>query len=283
VQLEREPRRFATGMLAVALHDVEPATFERCVEIRSWLHEHGVHRATLLVIPARDLHPVGERSPELATWLQSCRAHGDAIAQHGFQHEQLRPARWTDRLLAPARARRAAEFVGLNDEETRRAVEAGWRLMKLAGIEPDGFVAPAYVYTPALRRALRERFRWWATLLGVHGRAPLHPRGGAGRSPRRLAPALGPHGGIEPTTHRLTLAWGPRALRAGGLLAGATLRLDLSPSQLTHPHQRRALERTLVRAARRRTPVTYDELACAPPQAEKTEASSELRPRVAAS
>jgi hypothetical protein len=44
----------------------------------------------------------------------------------------------------------------------------------------------------------------------------------------------------------------------------------------------RALERTLARVAQRRLAVTYDELAGAPLQAEHTEASSELRPRVAA-
>ena len=52
------------------------------------------------------------------------------------------------RLLARAHGRRGGEFVGLDDEETRRAVDAGWRVLKLAGIEPDGFVAPAYAYTP---------------------------------------------------------------------------------------------------------------------------------------
>ena len=49
--------------IAVALHGIEPATFERCALIRDWLDDHGVERVTLLVIPARDLHPVGERSP----------------------------------------------------------------------------------------------------------------------------------------------------------------------------------------------------------------------------
>ena len=43
------------GSIAVALHDVEPATFERCALIRDWLSDHGVARATLLVIPAPDL------------------------------------------------------------------------------------------------------------------------------------------------------------------------------------------------------------------------------------
>jgi predicted deacetylase len=235
----RRPER----TIAVALHDVEPATFERCALIRDWLDDHGVDRVTLLVIPARDLHPLGERSPEMVDWLIERRRLGDSIAQHGFRHERLRRTGWSERVLAPARtarARRGAEFVGLDDPETRRAVDAGWRLLKLAGIEPDGFVAPAYAYTPALRRALRTRFRWWASLLGLHG-APDGPR-------RRLAPA-----------------WSPTSVRAGALFAGRTLRLDLHPAYLEHPRHMLALEWALGHAARRRHAVTYDELAGAEP------------------
>ncbi len=259
--------------LAVALHDVEPATFERCASIRAWLAQRDVDRVTLLVIPARDLHPVGERSPELVDWLAARRDLGDAIAQHGFQHEQLRRPSLPHRISAPARARRSAEFVGLDGEETRRAVEAGWRLMKLAGIEPEGFVAPAYAYTPALRRALSIHFRWWASLLSLHGEAEHSQRQLASSPLHRLAPN---------PRHQLAPAWSPRSIRAGALLAGNTLRLDLSPTHLQHPHQLQALERTLARVARRRRAVTYGELAAVGVQAENTEASSELRPRVAA-
>jgi predicted deacetylase len=255
--------------LAVALHDVEPATFERCASIRAWLEHRGVDRVTLLVIPARDLHPLGERSPEMVDWLAERRHLGDSIAQHGFQHEQLRRPNWPHRPRVPTHTRRAAEFAGLDSQEARRAVEAGWRLMKLAGIEPDGFVAPAYVYTPALRRMLSTRFRWWASLLALHGAANQH--GVTDRPWRRLAPA-----------------WSPNSVRAGRLLGGGTLRLDLRPAFLQQPHQMLALERVLARAARDRRAVTYDELAAAelaaaaPFQAENTEASSELRPRIAA-
>ena len=209
--------------LAVALHDVEPATFERCMEIRTWLDERGVDRLTLLVIPARDLHPVGERSPALADWLAARRRLGDAIAQHGFQHEQLRRPSLPRRVWAPARARRAAEFAGLDDEETRRAVEAGWRLMKLAGIEPHGFVAPAYAYTPALRRAVSARFRWWASLLSLHGVAepaesrPVPGDGMPALSNSLLAPT---RDRLVPVRRRLIPALGPtldpRGRTAGG-------------------------------------------------------------------
>ena len=70
--------------IAVALHDVEPATFERCALIRDWLHDHGVDRVTLLVVPAVDLHPLFQRRPDLAAWLLDCRDRGDTVAQHGF-------------------------------------------------------------------------------------------------------------------------------------------------------------------------------------------------------
>jgi predicted deacetylase len=250
-------RSSADRTLAVALHDVEPATFARCAELRDWLDAHGVDRVTLLVIPARDLHSVGARCPELVDWLAERTRLGDSIAQHGFQHERLRRAGWPQRLLAPAHTARGAEFVGLGDEETRRAVEAGWRVLKLAGIEPEGFVAPAYAYTPALRRALPARFRWWATLMGLHGAISAgQTRTEPERSWHRFAPALSfaSEGGASQ-------ALSPILIRAGELLAGRTMRLDLHPSDLESPSRMKALERVLARTVSQRAAATYDQLA----------------------
>ncbi|HYM66928.1 MAG TPA: DUF2334 domain-containing protein, partial [Patescibacteria group bacterium] len=235
-----------------ALHGIEPATFERCALIRDWLDDHGVDRVTLLVIPARDLHPVGERSPEMVGWLSERRRRGDAIAQHGFQHVRLRPGSSPRQMLARAQGQRAGEFLGLDGEETRRAVHAGWRLLKLAGIEPDGFVAPAYAYTAELRRTLSLKFRWWAGLLRVH-RAECDP---AASRRRPLAPAwsfaaTGPLGRIL----------SPSLVRAGSLLPTSTLRLDLHPTDLHHPRHMMALEWVLGRGGPRRTAVTYEQLA----------------------
>jgi hypothetical protein len=248
--------------IAVALHDIEPATFERCAVIRDWLDDHGVDRVTLLVVPARDLHPLGERSPEMIEWLDERRRAGDSIAQHGFQRDQLRRPAWTQRMRAPATGhQRAAEFVGLDGSETRRAVEAGWRVLKLAGVEPDGFVAPAYAYTRALRDTLATegalggvRYRWWAGLLRLHRALRGHEE--AQGPDRLLAPAwdLGSEGPLR----RLL---SPSLIRAGSLLQGATLRLDLHPTDLDRPRHMLALERVLSRTGRRRTAITYDELA----------------------
>jgi predicted deacetylase len=247
--------------IAVALHDIEPATFERCALIRDWLDDHGVGRVTLLVIPACDLHPLGERSPAMAGWLAERRRGGDSIAQHGFQHEQLGQRALYRRGPLSARGRRAAEFAGLDGAETRRAVDAGWRVLKLAGIEPDGFVAPAYAYTRALRRVLPEKFRWWAGLLRLH-RARIAPER---QTHRLLAPAreLAPAWGMG-TSSPMQRALSPSLIRAGGLVCGNTLRLDLHPADLQHPRHMLALEWVLNHAGRRREAITYDELVGAP-------------------
>jgi predicted deacetylase len=121
--------------LAVALHDIEPATFERAALIRDWLDDLGVDRVTLLVIPARDMHPLSDRRPEVGTWLLERAGRGDAIAQHGFHHLQARRPRWPPHPRC-AIARESPEFVGLDQLQTARAVDAGRRILKLAGIEP---------------------------------------------------------------------------------------------------------------------------------------------------
>jgi predicted deacetylase len=257
--------------LAVAVHDVEPATFERCALIRDWLYDHGVSRVTLLVIPARDLHPLAERSPEMVSWLIERERTGDVIAQHGFQHLRSGRSRGAYQSLRGLGADREREFLGLDVHETRRAVDAGRRVLKLAGIEPRGFVAPGYAYTPALRQTLAERFHWWSALLGLHRAQPSGPQITVGNevgSSRRERRATARRDLLSPpialsNAGRLRNALSPALLRAGALMSGSTLRLDLHPSDLDDPNHMLALEWVLRRSASTREAVTYEELAAA--------------------
>ncbi len=126
------------GRLAVALHNIEPATFEHCALIRDWLADLGVRRATLLVIPAADLHPFFQRSPALAEWLRERRDAGDGIAQQGF---------------VGGRAATGRDAVA--------HVRAGRRLMELADLEPGGYHAPSLTHALGARRELITSFDWW--------------------------------------------------------------------------------------------------------------------------
>jgi hypothetical protein len=234
--------------LAVAVHDIEPATFERAALIRDWLDDLGVDRVTLLVIPARDLHPLSDRRPEVASWLLERAARGDAIAQHGFRHLQPRRRAWPPHIRS-AVARESPEFVGLDLLQTARALDAGRRILKLAGIEPRGFVAPAYAYTPQLRETVRTRFQWWA------GAWALHPT--ASGAPRQFgAPALALGApGI------LNRALSPSLLRLATRCGSPTLRIDLHPLDVACSSHMLALEDAIRRARPRRECVTYDDLA----------------------
>jgi predicted deacetylase len=236
------------GTIAVSLHDVEPATFERCALIRDWLNDHGVDRVTLLVIPAPDLHAFNDRRPDMAQWLDECARGGDAIAQHGFQHRQARRARGPRQLLARMQAGEPAEFVGLDVDETRRAVLAGRRVLKLAGVQPRGFVAPGFAYTGALRATLATTFDWWAGIGRLH-------RAAGDRTTTAPAPAL-----TLGTSTRVKRWTSPSLVCAGALMSGDLLRLDLHPADLDHPRAVAAVERVLRRACDR-VAVTYDELA----------------------
>ena len=233
--------------IAVAIHDVEPATYERCALIRDWLDDHGIAKVTLLVIPASDLHPFSDRRPEMVDWLAERVRAGDTIAQHGFQHRQARrPGSPARQAFARWQGGGDAEFVGLDDVETKRAVDAGRRVLRLAGIEPRGFVAPAYAYTASLQRVLAASFEWWASLRGLrydHGR----------RTTRAQALTL-------ESSSQLRRLTSPAAIRAGALVAGPLLRLDLHPADLDHPRRIGVVE-TVLRRARHRTALTYDELA----------------------
>ena len=241
-----EQRPAAAGRaprLAVTLHDVEPATFTRCVEVRAWLHDRGVDRVTLLVIPAPRLHPFPARSPEVTYWLLDRQDAGDAIAQHGLQHRRTRPGP----LLRRRHGGAAAEYAGMSGPAAAESVEAGRRILTGAGLHPRGFVAPGYAYTSGLRAVLAERFDWWATQLALHGR------------PATFAPALGlgTSGPVKRTLSSLVV-------RAGARLSPGLLRLDVHPADFDHPRHVAAVERVLERA-RDRVAVTYDDLCGFPP------------------
>jgi predicted deacetylase len=233
--------------IAVAIHDVAPATIEECAELREMLLQCGIDRATLLAIPFPGGRPFDQASPEMLGWLLERMAAGDTVAQHGCRHFQTRSG-WPGRqFVARAQGGRAAEFVGLDPEETVRAVAAGREVMRRAGLEPRGFVAPAYAYTRSLRRELDRGFEWWASLWRVHRRA----------SPAR--PITSPAFGLGTSTW-LKRVTSPSLFEAASLTARSLLRFDLHPADLDLAGHRRVIDLVLRRAGSRRS-VTYDALA----------------------
>ena len=232
-----------SSALAVAIHDVEQGSFARVVEIRRWLAERGVDRVTLLVIPAAHQRPIGMHAP-LALWLRDQVAHGDAVAQHGFAHRVIAPPHWPRRLVANWQAGEAAEFPGLGGDQAARRVASGRRLLGDLDLDPHGFVAPGYAYTPELRGLLARTFDWFADLRCIRVRQEGEIRA------RALC-----LGSSTPLKRMLS----PAVVRALGALPGEVMRIDVHPVDFDRRGHVTTLEWLLERAARRQA-LTYDEL-----------------------
>ena len=230
----RVPVAVDAPFLAVALHDVQPTSFDRCALIRDWLADMGIARMTLLVIPAPRMKPFFQSSPELAVWLRERRDAGDAIAQHGFVHPRPAPR---------------PEFVGLSRPTAREKLSAGRRLMTWAGLPPSGFVAPGYAATGWLPRELASSYDWWATFTRVRSLVGV----GTG-----FAPVIG-----LDTSSRWRREMSLAAVELTGRLRTGAVRLDLHPTDFDRPRHVLALERLLDRLSDRAA-VTYDELAQRP-------------------
>ena len=235
-----------SALLAVALHDVEPRSFARSCEIRSWLEDRDVGRVTLLVIPAADLRPIGARAPELAAWLRCRVASGDVVAQHGLVHRAAGTPRWPRSALAAWQGGAAAEFAGLDREDAARRVDTGCRLLREIELDPRGFVAPGYAYTRELRGILAKTHEWFADIRMIRsGVGDIHAR----------ALCLG-------SSTKLKRALSPAIVRAAARATGEVMRVDIHPADFTRPGHIATLEILLEQArAQARTAVTYDDAA----------------------
>jgi predicted deacetylase len=86
--------------VAVAIHDVSPATLDDCVAIRETLDDWRIDRATLLAIPAPGGEPFHRQCSETPAWLRARVASGDAVAQHGLRHARCRRVQGPSSLFA---------------------------------------------------------------------------------------------------------------------------------------------------------------------------------------
>ena len=163
----RRPRREAQARRRI--HDVEPATFERCALIRDWLDDLGVDTRHAARDPRAAAAPLPGALAGARQLAARPRDAGDAIAQHGLQHRRTRrPARFT-RTVRGWQGGQAAEYPGLDEEATTPSVDTGRKVLTEAG--------------PGAARVRRARLR-------VHARAaapPEHPLRLVGDAARRCA------------------------------------------------------------------------------------------------
>jgi predicted deacetylase len=166
--------------LCISLHDVAPATLGDCVRMLTFLDELHQGPIGLLVIP--DLHGTGrvDRDRRFMSFIESRILHGDEIVLHGYRHDGSAPP---DRGLRAWLARwmgtdPRAEFSSLPFEAARTRLLHGLAILRTAGWQPSGFVAPGWRMSSGTCDALEDLpLRYFSTrdavtLLGSQQRIP---------------------------------------------------------------------------------------------------------------
>jgi predicted deacetylase len=148
----------AAGALAVAVHDVSPATWGECRELVAMLDDAGARPLSLLVIP--DYHhraPVqSDRAFQAA--MDARLAGGDELVLHGMYHVDAGPAPKTPRAFIERRllTRAEGEFAALSIDEAALRLRDGIALFRSLGWPLHGFVPPAWLLGDAARTAVAQ-------------------------------------------------------------------------------------------------------------------------------
>jgi predicted deacetylase len=123
--------------LCVSLHGVAPATLDDCRDTLAFLDAMRVSPVALLVVP--DYHGLGraDKDAGFCRFLRERADHGDEIVLHGFCHQD-------------------GEFSRLSSDVARLRILRGLAVMRAAGWQPDGFVAPAWLMSPGTQDALES-------------------------------------------------------------------------------------------------------------------------------
>lgn len=237
--------------LLIAVHDVTPAHGDRISCILALLDRLAVRRPALLVVPNWHGEWPLARHPEFVADLRRRQEGGAEIFLHGYRHDEAGHRRSLgQRVRVFGRTAGSAEFVMLDATEAARRMDRGLADLRALGLEPVGFVPPAWLFGPDTRRLLQDRgltltesFGWIECL--------------DGRRRRIFAPAL---------------SWStacPWRSRATSWLAGARttierqrdlVRVAIHPLDIDAPRVRASLIRTLHSCLTHRTPASYETL-----------------------
>jgi predicted deacetylase len=203
------------------MHDVAPATWQRCKKLLDALREVASFPATLLLVPRYHHSAPAALDKNFCSIMSQCQSNGDELVLHGLYHQDDVATTGTmDLLKRQIYTAGEGEFATLSKEEAARRIDEGLQWFASEGFKASGFVAPAWLASPGTWQALEATsLRYSTTLSGLHvlkhGQKPLAPcRLSRRRRSRRLSPAARALGAFRPAPDRCRLPAGREALAA---------------------------------------------------------------------
>jgi predicted deacetylase len=149
----------------LSLHDVTPRHLPRLTRAEALFRELGVTHATYLIVPRYHRGWAIETDSRFIAWCREPRPFTVRWCLHGYHHEEIRRSdrfsvrNWFNRQFLTSGE---GEFLGLREAEIKRSIDRGREAFRAClGMDPAGFVAPAWLFNRALIPVLRDRcFAW---------------------------------------------------------------------------------------------------------------------------
>ena len=212
--------------LLVSIHDVTPA-FELSV-LRLWAMcaERGVSPALLVVPDWHGKWPL-TRFPRFLSWLRDRASEGAEIVLHGERHSR-------------------GEFHALDRAAAREWIDRGVSALRTLGLEPAGFVPPAWLAREEGHAAVRDAGLGFSE---DERSVRVFPAG------RRIASPA-----VRWSARTPARAWGSVAVARGRWLLQRHARyprMAFHPQDYSHPRTTRDLPATLDRWLTRHQPMSY--------------------------
>ncbi len=235
--------------LVVSLHDVSPHTREASATILAVFAAMGVPRTSLLVIP--DHHHRGHFLSDagFCRWLAEKADEGHEIVTHGYYHQRARRTgenamqKITTRLYTADEG----EFYDLDRDTARDLVSRGIAELQRAGLDPHGFIAPAWLLSAEAEEALRDLGVEYTTTLG----AVLDLKTRQSWNSQSLVWSV--RSGWRRTA---SLGWNAMLFRR--LHRNPLMRISVHPVDLEHATIWEQIRALITRALADREPMTYD-------------------------
>jgi predicted deacetylase len=142
--------------LLITIHDVTPALAARVEALWLLCESRGVVPG-LLVVPDWHGETAMESNEAFVAWLKARAAAGSEIFLHGERHDEVGlPRTFRDSLRAFGKTNNEGEFLTLDYYGARERIDRGVARLRAMGLDPVGFVPPAWLAKRATHAAVHD-------------------------------------------------------------------------------------------------------------------------------
>jgi predicted deacetylase len=140
----------------VTIHDVAPPLMPAVERLWAICAERQVKPGLLVVPEWHGQWPI-ENDRSCIEWVLARAAEGAEVFLHGERHDEVgSPRALGDEVRAFGRTNKEGEFLTLRRDAARQRIDRGLARLRALGMNPVGFVPPAWLARPDTHEAVRD-------------------------------------------------------------------------------------------------------------------------------